>query len=91
VKSGLRKGVSLELTSAADLGSAVYPDEPLYPRFGVDEPSLQFWERSTGIRTSLRRRNHGIKGGLYRAKTDSPICLSPRLEIHSINCSFLSS
>ena len=58
---------------------------------GVDEPSLQFWGRSTGIRTSFRRKNHGINGGLYRAKTRSPAGLRPRLAIHSISCSVFSS
>lgn len=37
--------------------------------------------RSTGIRTSLRRRNQSVNGGLYLAKMGSPTGLSPRSRI----------
>ena len=37
--------------------------------------------RSTGIRTSLRRINQSVNGGLYLAKMGSPTGLSPRSRI----------
>ena len=52
----------------------------------VELPAIaQFYGLGSGTRTSFRRRNHGVKGGLYLAQIGSPTGVRLCAFIHSRN------